>query len=115
MCSSTRFLQEAFASASSVRKFLPNANICLFHSYEEHQLSTIDTSVFSEIRRISLTDDTINLRFSHHMKWFLAKLYAITQSPYAETLFLDTDTEIKKPISSLFNILKSLILQLLLV
>ena len=40
------------------------------------------------------------------MKWFLAKLYAITQSPYAETLFLDTDTEIKKPISSLFNILK---------
>ena len=103
---STRFLQEAFASASSVRKFLPNANICLFHSYEEHQLSTIDTSVFSEIRRISLTDDTINLRFSGHMKWFLAKLYAITQSPYAETLFLDTDTEIKKPISSLFNILK---------
>ena len=99
------FLNEAINSAKSVKKFLPNIKICLFHAYDETKLNSVDTSIFDTIKKIDL-DTEMDQRFTGHMRWFLTKLYAITESPFQETLFLDTDTEIKKPISSLFDILK---------
>ena len=99
------FLAEAIESAKSVRRFLPSVKICLFHNYTEDVLASYEVSVFTELRKIEMptTNDT---RFTGHMSHFLAKLYSILETPYENTLFLDTDTEIKKPIGSLFELLK---------
>ena len=100
----TTFLTEAIKSANSVRKFLPNINICLFHNYSDEVLASHDTSVFTEFRKIVLPEST-DKRFTGHMSWFLAKLFSIIETPYENCLFLDTDTEIRKPIGSLFKLL----------
>jgi len=102
---SIRFLHEAIESAKSVRKYLPNAQICLFHNYDDNLLSSYEIKVFTEIKKIEMPDIN-DSRFTGHMSHFLAKLYSILETPYENTLFLDTDTEVKKPINSMFNLLK---------
>jgi len=91
-------------SAQSVKKYLPNVNICLFHGYEDNLVKQVDCSVFTQIKKLELPND-ISSNFNGNMSGFLAKLYAILESPYEKTLFLDTDTEIKKPISGMFKLL----------
>ena len=99
------FLLEAINSAKSVRATSPSLKVCLFHGYDESVLKSHDTSIFTDIRKIQFPND-ISERFSGHMKGFLGKLCAITDSPYEETLFLATDTKILNPIDSMFDLLK---------
>ncbi len=101
----TSFLREAIESANSVRKHLPDINICLFHNYEDDTIANYKTEIFTDIRKIEMPGIN-DIRFKGNMSHFLAKLYAILETPYEHTLFLDTDTEIKKSISSLFSLLK---------
>lgn len=101
-----RFLIESIKSAESVKKFIPDINICLFHDYSDEIVNSMDTSVFTEIRKIVIPDNS-DPRFKGHMGCFLAKLYSIQQTPYDYTLFLDTDTEIKRRLPTFFDLLKN--------
>tara|TARA_B100001093_G_C26813225_1_gene1008455 strand:+ start:399 stop:1121 length:723 start_codon:yes stop_codon:yes gene_type:complete len=99
-----RFLQEAIESAKSVKKLSPSLKISLFHGYSSIELKKKDLSVFDDIKKIVI-DDNLPSRFSGNMKGFLSKLSAIKNTPYDNTLFLDTDTILCKPIHSLFKLL----------
>lgn len=101
----TTFLHEAIESAKSVRKYLPNAQICLFHNYDDSLISSYEINVFTEIKKIKIPE-VKDSRFKGQMSHFLTKLYSILETPYENTLFLDTDTEVKKPIKSMFDLLK---------
>lgn len=101
-----RFLRESIKSAESVKKFMPNINICLFHNYSDTMLNSVDVAVFTEVRKIVLPDNN-DPKFNGHMGCFLAKLYSIQQTPYDYTLFLDTDTEIKRRLPTFFDLLKN--------
>jgi alpha-N-acetylglucosamine transferase len=103
---SIRFLTEAIESAKTVRKFLPHVKICLFHGYDDHTIKNVNCDIFTDIKKINLPND-IDKKFQGHMSGFLSKLYAIQQSPFDYTLFLDTDTEIRKPIMGLFKLLNN--------
>lgn len=102
----TNFLKESVESAESVKKFMPGIEICLFHNYSDAILNSVDTNVFTDVRKLVLPENN-DPRFSGHMSCFLAKLYAIQQTPFDYTLFLDTDTEIKRRIPTFFDLLKN--------
>ena len=48
---SQKFLCEAIESAKSVKKFMPDIEICLFHNYEPSTLLSLDTSIFTQIKK----------------------------------------------------------------
>jgi hypothetical protein len=81
---SHRNLLECEFSAKSIKKFHPDLNISLFID-NENKKKIQDTSLFHKV--ITLTNP--NRR---------NKLDAILNSPYEKTLYLDNDTELKKPI-----------------
>ena len=74
-----RFLKESIKSANSVKKFMPNISICLFHNYSDTMLNSVDITVFTDIRKIVLPDNN-DPKFKGHMGCFLAKLYSIQQN-----------------------------------
>ncbi len=85
-----RFVDEARISARSVRRFLPDARIVLF---TDRQLER--TEPFDEVIRLT----------SLSAKPHLDKLHCMKNSPFAETLFLDTDTYVCGDLSELFELL----------
>jgi hypothetical protein len=85
-----RFVDEARISARSVRRFLPDARIVLF---TDLQLERIDP--FDKVIRLT----------SLSAKPHLDKLHCMKNSPFAETLFLDTDTYVCGELSGLFELL----------
>jgi len=99
-----RFLEEAVVSAKSVKKNSPSLKICLFHNYDIKFLDRYDLDIFTEIKKVLISDDTFN-KFKNKNPFCVFKLHSILNTPYDQTLFLDSDTEIKKPIDSLFKLL----------
>jgi hypothetical protein len=85
-----RFVDEARISARSVRRFLPSARIVLFTDLQLERSEPFD----QVIRLTSLS-----------AKPHLDKLNCMKNSPFAETLFLDTDTYVCGELSDLFELL----------
>lgn len=95
------YLREAIESARSVRRWDPNADICLVHRYSPAQLRTCDTSVFSVITPVQL-DGKLPAHIEGGMVDFLAKIQALQQSPFRRTLYLDSDTRVLAAIDDVF-------------
>ena len=85
-----QFVDEARISAQSVRRFLPEARIVLFTD-----LQLARTEPFDQVIRLT----------SLSAKPHLDKLHCMKNSPFAETLFLDTDTYVCGELSELFELL----------
>lgn len=86
----SKYVQEAQISARSVKKFLPKVKIIIFTDSPP-----LDKGVFDQIIKID------NL----HPKPHINKLISMMNSPFQDTLFLDTDTFICGDISELFDLL----------
>ena len=84
------FIKEAMMSALSVKKHCPNMNITLFSDVQ------LKTELFDNV--IVMPKDKISLRGP--------KIRFSFQSPYDETIFLDTDTIIDHDITEMFDILE---------
>ncbi len=82
---------EARKSVASVRKFHPDWRVAIH---------TDRNRVHSEY------DDVIpcDLALSNANHPYRAKIEAMIHSPYDETLYLDTDTELRKPIDHVFEV-----------
>lgn len=99
-----KFINEAITSAKSVKKHSPGLKICLFHSYDDiSTLSKHDMSVFDDIKKINFPK--LSNIFSGNMKGFAGKLCSFPDTPYDHTLFLDTDTLVRKPLDEMFKLL----------
>jgi hypothetical protein len=85
-----RFVEEARVSARSVRRFLPEARIALFTDQRIER-----TEPFDEVIRLTSLSDRPHLD----------KLHGMMRSPFAETLFLDTDTYVCGDVAELFELL----------
>ena len=88
-----KFLEEAKISAKSVREHNRNINISLFLD-DKNGLET-EKSLFTSIHVIKKPQYS-----------FADKIFAIRNSPYQHTIYLDTDTFIVDDISELFTILE---------
>lgn len=98
---SAGYLRDAIRSAHTVRKWDPEAQICLIHSYAQSILDAAEISVFDRVQRVELGDDLPD-RFAGGAVHFLAKIQALAQSPYEATLFLDSDTWVLGNLANLF-------------
>jgi hypothetical protein len=87
----SRFKQEANVSAESLRRQMPDANTTVFC---DHPAGLIEDH-FDDIRIIE------NPKFS-----FYDKIFAFLNSPYENTVFIDTDTYVCAPLHELFEILE---------
>jgi len=85
------FLEECVFSVTSLKKHCPNIPVTLFTDKTDVSLAYFDD--------IKLIGNDIN-PFKNKVKY-------MCQSPYDYTLFLDSDTEIRKPIYELFDLLDS--------
>ena len=81
------FIKEALISAESVKKHNPNIDITFFSD------RMVDSDFVDECKVISV----------NHIR---AKVDYVDQTPYDETIFLDTDTIINHDISEMFGILE---------
>lgn len=81
------FVQESFLSAESVKRFMPDIPITLF----------TDKDV-----KCDFIDDIIRISPKH----IRSKVDYITESPYENTLYLDSDTVVMMDITDMFEVLK---------
>jgi len=84
-----RFLEECIFSVTSLKKFCPDIPVTLFTDKTD-----VKSTYFDDIK---LIQNDIN-PFKNKVKYMYP-------SPYEYTLFLDSDTEIRKPIYELFELL----------
>ena len=82
------YIREAIHSAKSLRKYNPGINLTLF--------TTTDILIKSNVF------DIIKYCPNNYHPW-KQKVWCILNSPYCETLYLDTDTEIHNEIESGFD------------
>ncbi|MGJ3239702.1 MAG: hypothetical protein ACFE0Q_13410 [Anaerolineae bacterium] len=86
-----RYIQEACTSVKSLCAYMPHAHVTL-----STQNLLKDHDLFDHVIQISDAHDG-----------FRAKISAIQQSPYTETVYLDTDTFICEDLSSLYDLLET--------
>jgi hypothetical protein len=89
-----KFLEEACASARSLRQIMPDANIALVTN------EPLAESLFDQI--ILHAAPNMQIKKSG-LLYKVANIY--TASPYQETIFVDTDTFFYENTASLFNVL----------
>ena len=82
---------EAQVSARSVKRFMPDLEIVIF------------TDITSNIPDVF--DRIVHLEHIERPRFFSDKLTCMLQSPFDQTLFLDTDTFVCGPFSELFDLL----------
>lgn len=85
-----RYLSEVEASAASLRRHMPELPITVFSDRKSQRLTEL--RVCQEL----IEDPTAS---------YLDKVVALQRSPYARTLFLDTDTWVSAPLDELFQLL----------
>jgi hypothetical protein len=85
------YVREAQLSARSVRSFLPDAGIVLFTDR-----SVKEKGAFDEVIQLTKLSPVPHLE----------KLVCMRDTPFKETLFLDTDTFACGPLDGLFDLLK---------
>lgn len=84
-----RFLDECIFSVTSLKKFCPDIPVTIFTDKTD-----VDSTYFDNIRVIN-----------NDINPFKNKVKYMYQSPYDNTLFLDSDTQIRQPIYELFELL----------
>ena len=93
---SSSYLWEAFLSAESIKRVLPEMPITLFTDQPEHVLCSF--GVFDQTEYLSSASG------SHIGRALLNRASALLRSPYEHTLHLDTDTLVLTPeLQSLFE------------
>src|SRR5580698_7469726 len=95
-----RFLGEAIVSAESVRRVMPDVSITLVTDIEP--LFGLPVAPFDRV--IALSPETFGIDHPW-AQGLLFKVRAIGRSPYARTIFLDTDTRVFADLSPLFDLL----------
>ena len=85
----TKYIEEAIQSAASVKRWMPNIPITLFTS------EAIENPNFDQI-----------LLVSDPKSGFTDKVLHMYESPYDQTLFLDTDTFLCDDVSEIFSLLE---------
>lgn len=85
-----KYVDEAINAATSIKRHMPDANICLFTN------ETISVEVFSEVRILEAPEpDFKGIK--------LYKPFALMHSPYDVSVFLDSDTYMCYPCPELFE------------
>lgn len=96
----TRYVEEAFLSAASVKKHCPALSVTLFTDQPDHDLCK--KAVFDQVLPVARCFDV-------RLPWAagqLNRLHHLRRTPYLRTLHLDTDTFVLTPeIGDLFSIL----------
>ncbi len=87
-----KFLRAAIHSARSVRKIDPGLGIHLFTGQPNSALLAANRGVFDSVEPIE----------QPHRR---SKLEYLARSPFAQTLYLDSDTEVIAPVTPVFGIL----------
>lgn len=88
------FLNEAYISINSIKKYHPNLKISLF--IDEKNLKKVKKDYFDSIFLIKSPE-----------YGFGDKIYAMKNTPYEKTIYLDCDTVITDDISEIFEMLKN--------
>lgn len=89
----SRFIQECIFSARSLKEHCPTLHVTVF----------TDPSGLSEVQESAQYFDEIVTIGSHNPYPMLTKVECLNQTPYEETLYLDGDTLIVKPIYEMFD------------
>jgi len=87
------FLNEAYTSISSIKKYHPHLKISIF--IDEKNLKKVNKDYFDSIFLIKSPE-----------YGFGDKIYAMKNTPYERTIYLDCDTIITDDISEIFEMLK---------
>jgi hypothetical protein len=87
-----KYIEEAQVSAQSVKRFMPNLKIVVFTD-----ASPTDPSAFDAVTPLVQTA---------HPRTHSDKLACMLQSPFDQTLFLDTDTFVCAAFSELFDLME---------
>jgi hypothetical protein len=85
-----RFVDEAAVSYASLRRHMPDVPVCCFTDEPEYAAQT-----FAHVERIE-----------HPFRNFLEKIPPLWRTPYARTVFVDTDTVFAAPVTDLFTLLE---------
>jgi hypothetical protein len=98
----SRYIEEAFLSAESVKRIYPELAICLFTDEPTHDLCKL--GVFDTV-------ETVQKSIKFVSSWAggqLCRIECLIRTPYLFTLHLDTDTRVMTPdLLSLFRKLQS--------
>jgi hypothetical protein len=93
MASGARFIEEACQSAASVKEYMPNVPTTLFtHKNINHQ-------ALDNVR----VEDGLSVAANAKR----LKVECLRQTPYQQTIFLDTDTHVCSDVSELFDLLNT--------
>jgi len=95
-----RYVEEAFLSATSVKRLNPTVSITLFTDHPDHALCAMDC--FDGVEAIA----SVAGFKSDWAEGQLNRLMCLARSPYAQTLNLDTDTRVlTREIGAVFDLL----------
>jgi hypothetical protein len=98
VASGENFITEAIDSATSLRKFMPEAKIALITDND----SGLNQKCFNQI--VHLSTDLVGVDPAY--RGYYQKIKGLSASPYEKTLFVDTDTHFADSIWELFSLLK---------
>lgn len=95
-----KYISEAAFSARSLRKIHPDLPICLLTTQSKHS----DIAAFDHVISIPM-DFCLRYYFQTPQRFASVKAYCLRMSPYRQTLYLDSDTYIQKPLTAIFEAL----------
>ncbi|MDY6803998.1 MAG: hypothetical protein SXA11_09360 [Cyanobacteriota bacterium] len=98
VASGEKFITEAIDSATSLRKFMPEAEITLITDNE----AELKHKCFNQV--VYLSTDLVAVAPTH--RGYYQKIKGLSASPYEKTLFVDTDTQFADSVWELFSLLK---------
>jgi hypothetical protein len=95
-----RYIQEAIASATSLKRFCPDLPVCLFTDLTESPL--VKSDCFDSIRPVAI-DTECGSRWGRGLR---TRMLSLPQSPFERTFHLDSDTRFMSgDVQNLFSIL----------
>jgi hypothetical protein len=106
-----RYLSEVLEAVESVRRHMPGSRVALLTDHQPldplvstafDTIQTVTTADRAQFRALARSDDPPE---SHRA--FYNKILALSQTPFEETVFLDSDTRVCAPIPELFSVLQS--------
>ncbi len=98
VASGEQFITEAIDSATSLKKFMPEAKITLITDND----SGLNQKCFNQI--LHLSTDLAGV--APQYRGYYQKIKGLSASPYQQTLFVDTDTQFADSVWELFSLLE---------
>lgn len=98
VASGKNFIAEAINSATSLRKFMPEAQIALITDGDDG----FNHELFNQI--VHLSTDLVGVAPTY--RGYYQKIKGLSASPYQKTLFVDTDTQFADSVWELFSLLE---------